>query len=77
MRLYDAKRNENEDLLASPGESESPEDERLGRFDGQHGLRLNRLYCLPMEIQDLDGLGALSSVFDALRQLQLRAPQAV
>ena len=30
--------------------------------DGQHGLRLNRLYCLSMEIRDLDGLGAFSSV---------------
>jgi hypothetical protein len=33
------------------------EDDGLGRFDGQHGLRLNRLYCLSMEIHDLDGLG--------------------
>ena len=49
------------------------EDDGLGRFDGQHGLRLNRLYCLSMEIHYLDGLGALSSVFAALRQLQLRA----
>ena len=55
-------------FFASPGESES---RGRGRFDGQRGLRL---YCASM---DLDGLGALSNVFAALRQLQLRAPRAV
>ena len=63
-------------FLASPSESLA-EDDGPGRFDGQHSLRLNRLYCLSMEIHYLDGLGALSSVFAALRQLQLRAPRAV
>ena len=60
-----------------PSESESRKTTDTDDFDGQYGHRLNRLYCLSMEIRDLDGLGALSSVFAALRQLELRAPRAV
>ena len=59
-----------------PARASLAEDDGLGRFGGGHGLRLNRLFCLSMEIHNLDGLGALSSVFAALRQLQLRARRA-
>ena len=65
------KKELNEDLFSFP-QRVSRKTTDLDDFDGQHGLCLNRLYCLSMEIHDLDVLGALSSVFAALRQLQHR-----